>query len=465
MSEHTDDLLREALQALGAEIIRLVSEGKAAGRFQQTDTAKYRRQLVDGFSYTESGVSFRSVTSEILERPTWSAALGQISEAVKASSAYGSASAILTTVARTAAGDRLLDGLTVNVSQIVLESTEGSDCQEYLKNTVAAIIKHVKREPLTYKSVARLMGVSLLCKPLALGLDNTEISLRATTLEDLQTEQPWHELMSYHRIWESLPSAILTVKLNSSGAQFLQEAVEESVAILRLFRVGGVRYISYDMEAEFLPDPMVAGSILSGGREVTGESYVVREADLPHLAEFWRQMSRMQPPSISPFSATKAADAIGIAYQRYSDSLLISGTVEQRISTAMMGLEALFLRGAEKNEIGYRLRTRVAKVWGLLGRDPNTAVRVVSDAYEIRSAFVHGDVISAKARRAIERRHGDFRTVLRALLEQLRVTIVLHIILKLNKNEWLDLLDGSLVDRGKSDQVEAMMKPGRDLLH
>jgi hypothetical protein len=129
-----------------------------------------------------------------------------------------------------------------------------------------------------------------------------------------------------------------------------------------------------------------------------------------------------------------------------------------------MGLESLFLTRNENQELAYRLRTRIAKILGLLGYDPYVAKKVANDAYTVRSAFVHGDRVKDEDSKAILKRHESFKKLLASASDQLRVAIVILTTTKLTKDDLIKLIDDSFIDQRILPKLEEALIPARKLL-
>lgn len=127
-----------------------------------------------------------------------------------------------------------------------------------------------------------------------------------------------------------------------------------------------------------------------------------------------------------------------------------------------MGLESLYL--TENQELSYRLRTRIARVFGLLGRDPYAAKNIANDAYNVRSAFVHGNRVKKDDSKTIIKRYGNFEALLNAVLDQLRIAIVALRLSGLDKEEFIKLIDNSFIDQRVLPKLEEILLPIKTLL-
>jgi hypothetical protein len=118
-------------------------------------------------------------------------------------------------------------------------------------------------------------------------------------------------------------------------------------------------------------------------------------------------------------------------------------TTERRIADAVMGLESLWLRNTEDQELGYRLRYRLAAYAAAMKSDGSNTKAAINLAYSVRSSFVHGSPVSADTRKKIETKYSNLDTLLIHVLEHLRISIVTFALIDLNKDNFLSLVDGS----------------------
>ena len=126
-----------------------------------------------------------------------------------------------------------------------------------------------------------------------------------------------------------------------------------------------------------------------------------------------------------------------------------SKSAEERIAYAIMGLEALFLRGGESEELSRRLAQRVARILGIIGFNSIDVYNTMKRGYRIRSAYVHGSTIKKLD-------HNIVNMYAREILDYLRICVILMIKLLISnstkknitkqKDEIIELIDDSLID-------------------
>jgi len=217
------------------------------------------------------------------------------------------------------------------------------------------------------------------------------------------------------------------------------------------------------MHSESITDVMASGTLTSGDSMGALEKGLITKEDAPKLKKFWQIMTKTLPRNFYGFGETKL-DHTTIAYKRYCDALFQNGVLERRIASAVMGLESLFLKGGENQELIYRLSIRIAKIFGLLGYDPYNVKDAVKDAYRVRSLFVHGSHLSYKEKRKLNNKYGNIRDFLLSLLDYLRVSIIIMIFMRKEKEEFLDLIDDSLFDENKEKQLNNLLNSAKNVI-
>jgi hypothetical protein len=88
----------------------------------------------------------------------------------------------------------------------------------------------------------------------------------------------------------------------------------------------------------------------------------------------------------------------------------------------------------------------------------------IADAYRIRNLFAHGSQLSYKEKRKLELRYKDVKNLLLTVLGYLRISIVSAIFLRKGKDELIDLLDDSLVDNEREEQLCSWLSTVKELL-
>jgi hypothetical protein len=457
MSKNQD--LITTLKKLAFRIKKETDDGRSKGLIQ-SDEELYQRWKFDKFQYTEGGVTESSAHGEYITKKSWFRAFIKIEELIKKSEEYSSALELLTKIVgrkNTVAHD--LERFTSKLIPRYLDDSKFSDTDVGI--FVTNFLKDIKEESLMYGAEVELDGIVILPERIEFKIGDTNILLRQTRIEDLEKEFPVY-MFTMQPYLES-PSAILNIEFLGRQANEIQIKVEQAITILRLFKVGSVRHISYHMHSESITDVMASLKVGAGKSEIALEKSQITEEDTQRLKKFWQTIIKTLPHSFYEFGETKL-DYTTIAYKRYCDALLQNGVMERRIANAVMGLEGLFLKGGETQELIYRLSIRIAKIFSLLGYDSYKVKEIVRDAYKVRSLFVHGDHLSYKEKRKLSGKYGDIRSFLLSLLDYLRISIIIMIFVKKEKEEFLDFIDDSLVDKDKDSQLNNLLNSARNVI-
>jgi hypothetical protein len=450
-----DENLFSALKLLALSVKRTIDDGISDGTIKPEEEV-YFRWKVDKFQYTDRGVTESGAHGEYITKPSWFRTTLKLMESIKNFNEYNSALEQLANVF--GKGDVFSRALEDFVGKLIHECLYNTKFEEAkIDAFIKIFLKDLHEEPVKCGAKIELEGIVL--RP-----DKVEpsygVTLRKTKIEDLEGEFPAYSFMQPHFL--PTPSAILNIELLGRGANEIQRRVEQTITILRLFKVGSVKWTRYHMYSDSIAN-IVGGTLTSGRIGATLETYLVTEEDVSKLKKFWQTISNIIPPSFFELGITKI-DYLTVAYNRYSDSLFQNGILERRIANAVMGLEALFLKSGETQELVYRLSFRISKLLSLLGYNPHEIKKIVNDAYKIRNIFAHGGHLSYKEKKKIESKYKDIMNFLRPLLEYLRISIIVMMLSSREKDELIDLIDDSFVDKKREEMLNSIVSGAKDII-
>lgn len=454
MVEEKQNLV-SVLEQLAFSIKNEIEDSLSRGIIQPEEEV-YLRWKIDKFQYTEKGVTESAAHGEYITKKSWFRSSIKIEKTIKKFNEYSSALKLLTIISGEDKADHYLEYF---VKKLIFQCLYESSFNEADINTlITTFLKDLNEEPVKYGAKVELDGIVMQPERIDFRLSDVNIILRQTKIEDLEKEFP---VYGYRQPYRRTPSAILDIEFLGRQANEIQMKVGQTVATLRLFRVGSVKDISYRMRSESIIDIMASGTLTAGESEQCLEQYPIKEEDTQRLKRFWQAMMKTLPRSFYDFGETKL-DYVTIAYKRYCDALVQNGVLERRIANSVMGLESLFLKGGETQELIYRLSIRIAKMFGLLDYDSYKVKETIKDAYKIRSLFVHGGHLSHKEKRKLESEYGDIRTFLLLILDYLRISIIIMIFDKKEKDEFIDLIDASLIDSQKEGKLNNFLNTPRE---
>lgn len=452
----------EAFLRLSDRVKATVADGLSLGLLRSEEDT-FARDRIEKVEQTDHSITKGSWTTEFVKRKSWSRATQIVLWRVGETEEYATVTELFRNGSPLSEDHvtNLLKRFAASLAYKFLECTDESLRQAHFEALLSQALKHLRDDPSVYTSEVRLRGLFVPAEPVKLQIDATEFLLRRPTEEDFAHEEFY---FGFREHFKEDPTAVLHIKFSGTARNETQRKVWKSVTILRLFKVGGVRYISHKDDSESLIDTLGSGTLTAGRAHVTHTSYVIEAADVLRLEQFWQRMNDVVPAG-GYGDGTAHVDPIEIAYQRYSDALLTFGaTVERRIADSVMGLESLLLRGSENQELTYRLSLRVARILGSLSRNPRDAQAVATDAYSVRSAFVHGDVVSHKKKRPIEKKHGNLENLLKSALDQLRIAIVVFSTIGVSKDDFISIVDDAFINPTSRRELRRLLVPLRTLI-
>jgi len=348
----------------------------------------------------------------------------------------------------------LLGGFTEKLVQYLVENEHWEESK--INNYEQVLIKEINDEPIKIGIHYSLVGIVLKSKQITI---SKTISIRQTLREDFEIE-----ISETNPRWQSPnPSVILTIEDYAENPFDIQIQKELPMTILQLFKVASVKSLDSKLFSESLT-PLFLGTTYSNNRESPLHIGIIKESEVEHLIHFWREIKEKIPKSFFDFTMVDS-NFKDIAYHRYKDSLLKYGPIEFRITNAMMGLESIFLRdGGELQELSYRLRLRVAKLISNFGYDPFEVTKMIIDAYEVRSKFVHGGLLSFKAKEKLVNNYGSLNKFIEKIIDFLRLAIIVSITIQTSKDELVNIIDKSFLDSNFQNILDQIVTPAKNIL-
>ena len=448
--EELQKLLRKLLQS----VYSICVEGLTENRFKP-ESRFYNQRWTHESKYGDNGTHITSWTEKKPPEMKWHEATITIEQEIKKASLYNEALTKIGSIygIEEKECDYYLSIFINVVASKILESeiTNKASLEPY----ILLFLRELNQEEQTYKITAKIKGIIL--EPESIQLDNNTLLRKPTEGETYPGSTIIDSL--YERKYDfNTPSAIVELTgMSPPNLVGMKDVLEVNIliSILSLFRVGGVEFIEYGTHI----DSMFPSTGISTKKIYLLKSgdYLVKNEDVEPLKLFWSKMKRATLPSSVYVGKQKKPDELSIAYDRYRDSLE-RGIVEKRISSAVMGLEALYLGEdpQDRGELRYKLGMRVGKLLSLVGYSPSEAKQKTRDAYDIRSTYVHGGTLKQKGRQKYEKKYGDLNEFCKTITDYLRASIVA--LLKIpSKNSFIQKIDDSFLDGKKEEEVKNLL--------
>lgn len=443
-----NEKLRELLEQLVQAIYSTINEVLARGTFQPQFQQYFRWRLTE-FEYGDTGIMKKSAKGEELLKPYWGIATWDVYKKVSKLSEYDN---VFTVISR---GYKLeevqcrhyLESLITRVTSNILagKAKTPTDSAKY----VVSFLKDLNGDSQEYRAEVQLKGLVL--QPRSIQLDNN-VKLRRPSRKDFEREVP---IVFPSRGTFPLqdPTAFLHIQVYATKAGIpLQNEIDRAVALLRLFRVGAVQDIQHSSDTDSIIH--IAGGTLTRGRLLGSDKYLISRRDVKPFKKYWSNMKSVKLPSSAHTGEHREPDEISIAYDRYGDSLE-GHVIEKRISSAVMGLEAIYL--SENQEMIYRLSMRVGKLLGMIGYKQNEVRERMKDAYEVRSGYVHGGILKPKDRQKLERKYGNLNDFSKAIMDYLRASIVALLVRRTSKASLIKKIDESFLESTKEEEIKKLL--------
>ena len=186
------------------------------------------------------------------------------------------------------------------------------------------------------------------------------------------------------------PHSILEFDNNNVSGPDNQREIISLIEILKLFTASAISYDRYRMNSHSFNTRFFGGELFTTAFRPDKPVFHLKQEDAENLISFIDYMK----PKIGEVIHQRTNTPLNIAFQRYNDSLTKHAGVEEKLTSAIMGLEALFLTGDQ--ELSYQLRIKAAKLLGYLNERPEEVLSQLKKSYRCRSKFIHGSILREK---------------------------------------------------------------------
>lgn len=327
--------------------------------------------------------------------------------------------------------------------------------EEGFVELITTFMRDLEGSTKEWSPVVWLNGVWLKSDELTLQ-DGIEIRRPKPSDIEREFERPVDYLPFWSAFPPELPSAILELKCRAKTQSEVHEEIGRILTTLRLYKVGSVTAIRTKWRAKTILGML--GTTIGGARFSTSYRYGIGIEDLGSLQKFMEVVKTLIPIE-AIHGGTETVDYVTIALRRYSDSLLKPDVVEAKLTSAIMCLEALYLKTAEREELSHRLAQRVSRLLSFLGRNPLEVYNLLKQAYGMRSKYIHGSQLEKEERQTV-------RKVTMLVINYARQSVVLFLQLrqKVEKEKFLNLIDNSLLSEKASQKLKDLIKDATGII-
>ncbi|MBI2936968.1 MAG: hypothetical protein HYY22_02045 [Thaumarchaeota archaeon] len=382
-----------------------------------------KRVILEKEEYVPTGEDLRNIENEITASTSFSSAKEKIISDyhIKANDANNWIRSLVNRAVRTT-----LRG----------ESTKSAD-------SILLFIQDLNEAPLTVHFTCYLTGIFLELPEVGISASVRIRQLRRDDVEYSYVESP-EPVEAFKYVNRIFTPTVLESSLRVKHGNYIHW--EESILdTLRLFRVGAI----FSIQSMYSWDTIFRSSSptsISQQAFPILPRYTIKDDEVTGLQSFFNELH----PKIYSLYEEKSESPIAIALKRYQDALELMPLNEvNKITTAIMCLEALYLKAREREELTYRLSSRIAKVSSLIGYQALEIKAKISQAYSMRSTFVHGGALPKKD---VE----NASNLLPMILEMCRVSLSLFLLLspELTKDSLLSLIDDSMISVDSHNKLQ-----------
>lgn len=307
----------------------------------------------------------------------------------------------------------------------------------YCQNDIRRFLEDVQGIPPSWHNYIKLHGLVV----------NTEVIVgkyhfRDPKKDDLDSRGYKHSIRS---IPFQYPHAILEFdNCYVSGPDNSRDIIN-LVEILKLFTPSAICYLSYKMNAQSFNALRYGGETFTTLFRPEKPVFHLKVDDVTSLISFIDHMT----PKIGDIVHQRKNTPLNIAFQRYNDSLMKHVGPEEKLTSAIMGLEALFLTGDQ--ELSYQLRIKTAKLLGCLNEPSVEALSILKKSYRCRSKYIHGSILREKDPEEVNQMLDSCRNYLRKVI----VYYLYHNIrTEKEKTKFLSKIEKALINDESSHQIQ-----------
>jgi len=329
-------------------------------------------------------------------------------------------------------------------SRIINNALNEKISEETLFENINIFLNDLEQNPVTWEVLVEIDGLWL--------KDDEEIELakgiklRRLRPSDLEFECPIELMLSPFPETAFRPiSAIMEIKQRAETQSSVSEELEKIITALRLYKLGSVQKgVTKFTPKSILQRELAQFSVI----QPTVYRYSLGSNELDKIKNFLNKIKPLIPVTKGRIETT---DYLSISLQRYNDALFKPNPIE-RIAYAIMGLESLFLKRSEREELSHRLAQRVAKCLSIFNYQPVEVYKEIKQSYKIRSGFVHGSMDKDELRYSGK--------LVDKVMEYLRLSILMFMELKekVEKESFLNTIDNSLLHHEAQAKLQSLIK-------
>ena len=440
-------MLPSTLHKLAEKIDEKIDESKEKGELL-LESKPFIKAKISNFKYEEGITGFNTSYEDIVrEEWNWEEKRNLVENKIKQTEEYKDATEIISRDydIPIKQADHQLSGFVYKIVGSSLKRIGNHDLTDH----IMIFISELEHNPISWRSVVWLDGIYLETDLIKI---TDSIKIKKPEPKDLEYEfsREISPPLTESTLMHGFPSAIMCLEYRVEGAPKMQNIIDKIISILKLYKVGSISRI----KTKFISPSILqlSGTVSRSSTTSTTFKYGLKTEDEEQLRIFFNVINSKIPDEVVQ-KGIGEIDFITIAFDRYNDSILKQDVPESRLLSAIMSLEALYLKDDEMSELSERLAQRAALTLSFLDYDPLEVFNMIKRSYNIRSRFVHGSKIEKDDQK-------DVMILVEKVIEYTRRSLIIYLQINesIDKNKFLNLLSKSLLDKDAKEKLQKMLE-------
>jgi len=265
-----------------------------------------------------------------------------------------------------------------------------------------------------------------------------ELLIRQPENLDFELTQPAYSLLSsFDSPTMDFCASIIEISKKFDNQNKIEEYINKIVQALRLYNLGAIQI----KRGEYTPNSILTRFGMPFSLDTHSHfNYEITQKESEGLKQFIDYLMDFLPER-NWQRKNHNLNPIFIGIDRYCEAITKPLTIENKIMTTITALEALLLKGNERSELSHKLSQRVSYLSRYFKDPPIKVYNTMKRAYEIRSTYIHGSMLSPEERK-------DLTKVQNQVLTALRRTLLIFIGLSKNidKDDIISKIDNAIID-------------------
>jgi hypothetical protein len=443
MENYLDTATREILAEFAENVVSWFLHELSAGTLVPENEQAHFFDY-ENFLYTDKGVQTGNFIQRTIIQKNWMAIRIRLYEIMPSIQGFGQTEQYIAEhYPQESQQHPIRDFCNTMVQQMLATDRSLTDAE--IQSLISRLIRDLNQETFTATAVVQLAGIILQSEEVRL---DEHALIRQTQRSDLEVPRLVGGMDNI--FFSTIFNAVLEIRHQSKVrfAGFPKEKINYYIAMLKLCGIGSVKIYTYSISSDLLISNAVHGTFMSNDSLPPWTSYLIKRHDEAKLTSFFSNFTL--PKNFA--STAPVADYLSTSFERYSEALIDHQTLEKKIATVIMGVEALLSN--DSIELSFKMSVRAGRLLGVLGFSALLVKETMSKAYSVRSKYAHGGFLSVAEKQKLTNAFCSTDSFVKTGANYLRVLIIIFSSTGLSKNDLITLIDNSLIDEESLEKLK-----------